>query len=76
MQFHAFAPDAEWILADGVVPLAQDGMLGCTSRLWTEDGRLLATGTSKHLCRPNPTYAQELERASALAAAEGADAKA
>jgi acyl-CoA thioesterase len=75
VQFHAFAPDAEWILADGVVPLAQDGMLGCTSRLWTEDGRLLATGTSKHLCRPNPMYAQELERARALAA-DGVDAKA
>jgi acyl-CoA thioesterase len=66
VQFHAFAPEAEWILADGAVPLAKDGMVGCTSRLWTEDGRLLATGTSKHLCRPNPRYAEELERAKAL----------
>lgn len=68
VQFHAFAPDVEWILADGAVPLAKEGMVGCTSRLWTEDGRLLATGTSKHLCRPNPRYAEELERAKALAA--------
>jgi acyl-CoA thioesterase len=63
VQFHAFAPDAEWILADGAVPLAKDGLVGCSARLWTEDGRLLATGTSKHLCRPNPRYAEELARA-------------
>jgi acyl-CoA thioesterase len=66
VQFHAFAPEAEWILADGAVPLARDGMVGCTSRLWAEGGRLLATGTSKHLCRPNPGYAEELARAKAV----------
>ncbi|MGH7288557.1 MAG: thioesterase family protein [Myxococcota bacterium] len=66
VQFHGFAPETEWMLADGVVPLAQDGLLGCTSRLWSEDGRLLATGTSKHVCRPNPNYEQELARAREL----------
>jgi acyl-CoA thioesterase len=66
VQFHAFAPGSTWMLADGVVPLARDGMVGCTSRLWGEDGRLLATGTSKHLCRPNPGYEQELARAKEL----------
>lgn len=66
VQFHAFAPATTWMLADGVVPLAQDGLVGCTSRLWSEDGRLLATGTSKHICRPNPNYAEELVRARAL----------
>jgi acyl-CoA thioesterase len=66
VQFHAFAPEAEWILADGVVPLAQDGLIGCSARLWTEGGRLLATGTSKHVCRPNPGYEQELARAREL----------
>ena len=66
VQFHRFAPDREWILADGFVPLAADGMVGCVSRLWTEDGRLLATGTSKHLCRPNPGYEEELARARSL----------
>ena len=48
------------------VAAAQDGLLGCTSRLWSEDGRLLASGTSKHLCRPNPGYEQELARAREL----------
>jgi acyl-CoA thioesterase len=66
VQFHAFAPGTSWMLADGVVPLAQDGMLGCSARLWSEDGRLLATGTSKHLCRPNPGYQEELARAKEL----------
>ena len=66
VQFHRFAPEAEWMLADGVALLAQDGLVGCVSRLWTEDGKLLATGTSKHVSRPNPNYEQELERARAL----------
>jgi acyl-CoA thioesterase len=66
VQFHGFAPGTEWTLADGTVPLAQDGLLGCVSRLWSEDGRLLASGTSKHLCRPNPGYEQELARAKEL----------
>jgi len=63
VQFHAFAPEVEWLLADGVVPLATDGLVGCTSRLWTEDGRLVASGTSKHICRPNPSYEADLARA-------------
>ena len=71
VQFHAFAPEAEWILADGVVPLAQDGLIGCSARLWTEDGRLLATGTSKHLCRLNPGYEQERARARELGLVSG-----
>jgi len=66
VQFHRFAPDSDWCLADGFVPVATDGLVGCVARLWTEDGRLLATGASKHTCRPNPNYEAELERARAL----------
>ncbi len=65
VQFHRFAPEVEWMLADGNVLVAESGLVGCVSRLWAEDGRLLATGTSKHVCRPNPQYAEELERARA-----------
>ena len=65
IQFHRFAPEVDWQLADGNVLLAGDGLVGCVSRLWTEDGRLLATGTSKHTCRPNPQYEEELTRAKA-----------
>jgi acyl-CoA thioesterase len=63
VQFHGFAPGTHWMLADGEVPLAGDGLLGCAARLWSEDGRLLATGTSKHLCRPNPRYERDLAKA-------------
>ena len=63
VQFHRFAPEVEWLLAEGSAPVATDGLVGCVSRVWTEDGRLLATGTSKNICRPNPGYAEELERA-------------
>lgn len=63
VQFHRFRPDETWMLADGSVPLATEGVLGCTSRLWTPDGTLLATATSKHSCRRNPGYAEELEQA-------------
>jgi acyl-CoA thioesterase-2 len=63
VQFHRFAPEADWMLAEGTVPLASDGLVGCVSRIWSEDGRLLATGTSKHLCRPNPRYEEELAMA-------------
>lgn len=69
VQFHRFAPEEEWLLAEGSVPFAADGLVGCVSRLWTEDGRLLATGTSKGICRPNPSYAEDLERAKAEAQA-------
>ena len=63
VQFHRFAPEETWTLADGVALLAEDGLVGCVSRLWTERGTLLATGTSKHMSRPNPNYEQELQRA-------------
>ncbi len=65
VQFHRFDTGVDWLLADGTVPLAVDGLVGCVSRVWTPDGRLLATGTSKHTCRPNPGYEQELEQARA-----------
>jgi acyl-CoA thioesterase len=55
VQFHQFAPEEPW--------QARDGLVGCVARLWTPDGRLLATGASKHSARPNPNYAQELANA-------------
>lgn len=63
VRFHRFAPRETWILADGITLLAEDGLVGCVARLWSEDGRLLATGTSQHTSRPNPRYEQDLQRA-------------
>lgn len=70
VQFHRFAPEADWMLADGNVWVAEDGLVGCVSRLWSEDGRLLASATSNHSCRPNPQYEQDLAEARAQEAQE------
>lgn len=51
------------MLVEGVALLAEDGLVGCVARLWSEGGKLLATGTSKHMSRPNPRYEEELQRA-------------
>jgi acyl-CoA thioesterase len=66
VQFHRFAPGSEWMLADGEATLACDGIAGCVAHLWSEAGELLATGTSKHVCRRNPSYAEDLARAREL----------
>jgi acyl-CoA thioesterase len=54
VQFHQFAPEAEWLLHDAQAPIARDGLVGTTGRVWSPDMRLLATGTSQLLCRNNP----------------------
>jgi acyl-CoA thioesterase len=56
VQFHRGAPSSEWLLCDAQAPLATGGLIGGRSQIWSEDGRLLATGASQLLCRPNPTY--------------------
>jgi acyl-CoA thioesterase len=66
VQYHRFAPSQEWMLADGEALLARDGLVSCVARLWGENGELLATGSSSHICRPNPRYAEDLARAREL----------
>ena len=52
--FHQSAPQEDWLLLDGHSPSASRGTVGCTGRIWTPDGTLLATGVATLLCRPNP----------------------
>ena len=47
---HRLVPDEEWLL-EGTSPVAADGLIGFTSRLWTVDGGLVATGGGQTLCR-------------------------
>lgn len=56
-QFVRLAPDANWMLCDSAAPVAGDGLAPVQGRLWTRDGRLVATGSSQLLCRPNPEAA-------------------
>jgi acyl-CoA thioesterase II len=56
VQFHQPAGASEWLLCDTRAPLAHGGLIGSQAQIWSEDGRLIATGTSQLLCRPNPMY--------------------
>jgi acyl-CoA thioesterase II len=59
--FHDSAAGDEWLLCDSHAPIAREGLVGCTGRVWSQDGRLLTSGTSHLLCRPNPQYAEQLK---------------
>ena len=49
--FHEPAPEDPWLLADGYSPVAGDGLVGWTGRLWSSAGRLVASGGGQLLCR-------------------------
>src|SRR5262249_13698440 len=52
VEFHRFRPDEPWLLARGESNTAHGGLIGGRGDVWSEDGALLATGTSQLLCRP------------------------
>jgi acyl-CoA thioesterase-2 len=73
VQFHASLPGEDWILCDAESRIAGAGLVGTAGRLWTRDGRLLASATAQLFCVANPRYAEELEerrRVDALRAVE------
>lgn len=51
-RFHALAPESEFLLTDAHSPSAHDGLVGGVGAVWSEAGRLLATGGQQMLCRP------------------------
>jgi acyl-CoA thioesterase len=50
--FHHSAKASEWLLVDHECPVAGDGLLGVSGRVWGTDGRLLATGGAQLCCIP------------------------
>jgi acyl-CoA thioesterase II len=48
--FHESAQDAEWLLADGHAPVAHDGLIGWNGKLWSQKGRLVASGGGQLMC--------------------------
>jgi acyl-CoA thioesterase II len=56
-QFLRGEPEAEWLLCDSTAPVATSGLAACNGRVWSPNGRLLASGTSQLICRPNPMLA-------------------
>jgi acyl-CoA thioesterase II len=53
-RFHADASASEWLLVDARAPVAAGGLIGTESAVWTEQGRLVASGGAQLLCRPRP----------------------
>jgi acyl-CoA thioesterase-2 len=49
--FHDPAPGSAYLLTDGHSPIGADGLLGFTTRVWSEDRRLVASGGGQMLCR-------------------------
>lgn len=54
VHFHRAAPESEWLLVDAHGPMAEGGLMACNSRVWSEDGRLVASASSHLLCREVP----------------------
>ncbi len=50
--FHESPQDSDWLFIDVHTPTARNGLIHGTARVWSEDGRLLATGSSHMLVTP------------------------
>lgn len=50
--FHQMPRDSEWLLVEVHTGTASAGLIHGTARVWSEDGRLLATGGSQLLVTP------------------------
>jgi acyl-CoA thioesterase II len=55
--FHAAAPESDWLLCEHESPVAGRGLMGTTGRVWSRDGRLLASGGAQLFCVPAPAHA-------------------
>ena len=51
-RFHALAPADPWLLVEAQAPVARDGLIGASARVWSSTGQLLASGGQQMLCRP------------------------
>jgi acyl-CoA thioesterase II len=50
--FHAAAPDSDWLFSEHECRIATGGLMGTTGRVWSRDGRLLASGGAQLFCVP------------------------
>ncbi len=47
-----------WMLSEATAPIADDGYMQVRSRLWAEEGPLLASAQAMLICRPRPGFSQ------------------
>lgn len=52
--FHRPAPESEWLLCDYDSPIAHGGLVGGHGRVWSRDGRLIASGGAQCISIPRP----------------------
>jgi acyl-CoA thioesterase-2 len=52
--FHELDPSSEWLLCHETAPRASAGLMGAMGWIYSEAGRLLASGGSHLLCAPAP----------------------
>jgi acyl-CoA thioesterase II len=52
--FHQFAPEEQWLLADGRAPLSARGLFGWNGRVWTPGSDLVASAAGQAIYRPVP----------------------
>ncbi|MEN8181801.1 MAG: thioesterase family protein [Myxococcota bacterium] len=52
--FHRSDPKGEWLLADHECLVAEGALMGTTARVWSREGRLLASGGAQLFCVPAP----------------------
>lgn len=52
VQFHRAAPASEWLLVEGISPVAEHGLIGFRSTVWSGQRQLLASGSGQMRCRP------------------------
>ncbi len=55
VQFHRFEPGCRWLLCHGSAPVAERGLIGFGSQVFSRDRRLLASGAGQLRCRSAPT---------------------
>ena len=48
--FHQAEPESDWLLIDQDCPVARGGLMGTHGRIWSESGRLLASGGAQLYC--------------------------
>lgn len=50
--WHRFEPNSEWLLIEHECAVAAHGLMGVSGRVWSEDGKLLASGAAQLCCVP------------------------
>lgn len=51
-RFHRLAPSSEWLFSSVTAPIAAEGLMASTARVWSQAGDLVASGGQHMLFRP------------------------